>query len=88
MNVEETKTLIKNFFESLYMKLKNEGEVLVKIPVIEGNEPMWAEGCVPDEEEWVTWRLLPAQVSDKEIAELEESIGVKLPQVLKIFLTT
>lgn len=88
MTIEETKTLIKNFFESLYMKLKNEDEVLVKICVIEGNEPMWAEGCVPDEEEWVTWRLLPAQVSDKEIAELEESIGVKLPQVLKIFLTT
>lgn len=88
MNVEETKTLIKNFFESLYAKLKDEDEVLVKIPVIEGNEPMWAEGCVPDEEEWVTWRLLSAQVSDKEITELEENIGVKLPQVLKIFLTT
>lgn len=88
MNVEETKTLVKNFFESLYAKLKNEDEVLVKIPVIEGNEPMWAEDCVPDEEEWVTWRLLPAQVSDKEITELEENIGVKLPQVLKIFLTT
>ena len=54
MNVEETKTLIKNFFESLYMKLKNEGEVLVKIPVIEGNEPMWAEGVGKEEKTYYT----------------------------------
>ncbi len=88
MTIEETKALIKNFFESLYEKLKAESEVLVQIPVVEGNEPMWAEGCKPDKEEWVTWRLLPVQVSEEEIAELEENIGTKLPQVLKIFLTT
>lgn len=88
MNEKETKAFVKNFFESLYEKRKAECETLVKIPVIEGNEPMWAEGAAPDEEEWVTWRLLPAQVSDEEIAELEDAIGTKLPQVLRIFLTT
>ncbi len=77
MNTEETKSYIKNFFESLYEKRKNVDEVLVKIPVIEGNEPMWEEGAVPDEDEWVTWRLLPAQVSGEEIAELEEALGAK-----------
>lgn len=88
MNAEETRSYIKNFFETLYGKMKEEAEVLVKIPVIDGNEPMWEEGCVPDEDGWVTWRLLPAQVSEEEIAELENEIGAKLPQVLKIFLTT
>lgn len=88
MNTEEIKSYIKKFFESLYEKRKNVDEVLVKIPVIEGNEPMWEEGAVPDEDEWVTWRLLPAQVSGEEIAELEEALGAKLPEVLRIFLTT
>lgn len=46
------------------------------------------EGAVPDKSKWVTWRLVPAQVSDEEIAALERQIGVALPQVLKIFLTT
>ena len=88
MNVKETKTFIKSFFESLYEKEKNEAEVLVKIPAEKENEPMWAEGAVPDKSKWVTWRLVPAQVSDEEIAALERQIGVALPQVLKIFLTT
>lgn len=88
MNEEKTRSYIKNFFESYYDKLKNESEVLVKIPVIEGNEPMWAEGAVPDKDDWVTWKLCPAQVSDEEIAALERKIGTKLPQVLRIFLTT
>ncbi|MDE7326970.1 MAG: SMI1/KNR4 family protein [Lachnospiraceae bacterium] len=88
MDAQEIRSVIKKFFETLYEKMKDVDEVLVKIPVVEGNEPMWEEGCVPDEEEWVTWRLLKAQVDDKEIAALEEEIGVKLPQVLKIFLTT
>ena len=88
MDAQEIRSVIKKFFETLYEKMKDMDEVLVKIPVVEGNEPMWEEGCVPDEEEWVTWRLLPAQVSDEEIAQLEEDIGVKLPQLLKIFLTT
>ncbi len=49
---------------------------------------MWAEGAVLDEDGWVTWRLLPAQVSEERIQKLEEQIGAKLPQVLKIFITT
>lgn len=88
MNIEETKIFIKNFFDTLYEKTKNQTELLIKIPVIKGNEPMWEEGAVPDAENWVTWRLLPAQVSDEEIAKLEEKIGAKLPQVLRIFLTS
>lgn len=88
MNVEETRLYIKNFYESLYDKAKNIAEVLVKVPAEEGSEPMWAEGAVPDEDGWVTWRLLPAQVSEERIQKLEEQIGAKLPQVLKIFITT
>ncbi len=88
MNVEETRLYIKNFYESLYDKAKNIAEVLVKVPAEEGSEPMWAEGAVLDEDGWVTWRLLPAQVSEERIQKLEEQIGAKLPQVLKIFITT
>lgn len=88
MENAEIKALIKRFFETMYEKQKAVDEVLVKIPVIEGNEPMWAEGAAPDEEEWVTWRLLPAKIREEEIAGLEEEIGAKLPEVLKIFLTT
>lgn len=88
MNVQETRLYIKNFYESLYEKAKNIAEVLVKVPAEEGSEPMWAEGAVLDEDGWVTWRLLPAQVSEERIQKLEEQIGAKLPQVLKIFITT
>ncbi len=88
MNVQETRLYIKNFYESLYEKAKNISEVLVKVPAEEGSEPMWAEGAVLDEDGWVTWRLLPAQVSEERIQKLEEQIGAKLPQVLKIFITT
>lgn len=88
MNAEETKSFIKKFYETLYEKFRDVSEVLIKIPIVEGNEPMWEEGSEPDKDGWVTWRLLPAQVSDGEIAELEENIGVKLPQMLRIFLTT
>lgn len=88
MNTEETKTFIKSFFESLYEQKKNKAEVLVKIPATKTNEPMWAEGTVPGKSDWVTWRLVPAQVSDEEIKALEKQIGVAIPQALKIFLTT
>lgn len=88
MTAEETKSFIKCFFNSLYEKRKNEAEVLVKIPIVEGNEPMWAEGAVPSKNGWVTWRLLPAQISDEEIKELENQVGIQLPQLLRIFLTT
>ena len=88
MDADKCRVLIKNFFETLYNRRKSIDEVLVKTAVIEDNELMWAEGCQPDKDGWVTWKLVPAQVSDKEIEELEEEIGAKLPQVLKIFLTT
>ncbi|MDE7297438.1 MAG: SMI1/KNR4 family protein, partial [Lachnospiraceae bacterium] len=88
MENAEVKAVVKNFFETLYERLRAKDEVLVKIPVIEGNEPMWAEGAKPDKDKWVTWRLLPAQISDEEIAELEDQIGAKLPEVLRILLTT
>lgn len=28
--------------------------------IIEGNQPIWAEGVELGEDEWVMWRLLPA----------------------------
>lgn len=46
--------------------------------IIEGNQPMWVEGAEPDKDEWVTWRLLPAQVSDEEIAKLENALDGKV----------
>ena len=70
MNAEETKSFVKKFYETLYEKFRDVSEVLIKIPIVEGNEPMWEEGSEPDKDGWVTWRLLPAQVSDDEIAEL------------------
>lgn len=88
MDADQCRTRIKNFFKTLYARMKNIDEVLVKTAVIEDNESMWAEGSAPDKDGWVTWKLVPAQVSDREIEELEEDIGAKLPQVLKIFLTT
>lgn len=46
--------------------------------IIEGNQPIWAEGIEPDEDEGVMWRLLLAQVSDEEIAKLENAIDGKV----------
>lgn len=48
---------------------------------------MLAEGADPNEE-WQRWKLIPSTVSDKEISELENQIGVAFPEILKIFLTT
>ncbi len=87
MNAEETKSFIKKFYETLYEKFRDVSEVLIKIPIVEGNEPMWEEGSEPDKDGWVTWRLLPAQVSDDEIAELEakkEDLAVERARLTSI----
>ena len=63
MNAEETKSFIKKFYETLYEKFRDVSEVLIKIPIVEGNEPMWEEGSEPDKDGWVTWRFyFPAPI--------------------------
>lgn len=81
MTTEEQKIKVKNFFEKYYEK----HEILTILPDVP--KEMLAEGEDPNEE-WQRWKLIPSTVSDKEISELENQIGVAFPEILKIFLTT
>lgn len=80
MTTEEQKSAIKNFFEKYYEM----HEILTILPDVP-KEMLAGEDTG---EEWQKWKLIPATVSDEDIADLEKGLGIKLPDVLKIFLTT
>lgn len=85
MDLEQSKLFIKQFFEKYYDKLSKEYEGALKLPGVP--KEMWADDVKPDEE-WKTWKLIPAVVSDEDIAAQEDDLGVQFPNVLKCFLTT
>ena len=86
MTLSEYKVYMREFFEKYYEKLSQD-DINIKRPLGENNREMWAEDAEPNEE-WKKWKLVPADIDEKEIADFEEEIGVKLPLSMKAFLTT
>lgn len=85
MTYEEYRQYMKSFFERYYAKLSQEESELM-LPLEECDSEMWSDGS-DSQEEWKKWKMLPANVTDEEIAGLEEDLGAKLPLSLKAFLT-
>ena len=76
---------MKDFFERYYRKLSKEYKGALELPDVP--KEMWADGADP-KSEWKPWKLIPAAISDQEIEELERDLEVKLPSMVKSFLTT
>lgn len=85
MTETECRLFMKDFFEKYYAKLSEQSDIAVILPDVP--EEMWAEDANP-KEEWKKWKLIPATVSEEDIAVMESNVGVPFPDVLKIFLTT
>lgn len=81
MKREEQKQEIKDFFEQYYKKYEK-FMTLPSVPAAMLAEQQEEEG------EWKKWKLIPATVSDEDLAKLEVQIGVAFPDFFKIFLTT
>lgn len=81
----DTAAFMKDFFERYYKKLSKEYRGAPELPDVP--KEMWTDGADP-KSEWKPWKLIPATISDQEIEELERDLGVKLPDIMKIFLTT
>ena len=80
-NTNDYKEFMKDFFEKYYEKYKE----WLQLPYVP--KDMLAEEGAPNEE-WNRWKLIPAEISDEDINELENKVGVELPNILKSFLTT
>ena len=87
MDYAETKLYMKEFFERRYAELSAGSGAGVMLPFEDEGEEMWADGADPDAE-WKKWKLVPASISEDELASFEKSLGVKLPLQMKAFLTT
>ena len=87
MDYAETKLYMKEFFERRYAVLSAGSGAGVMLPFEDEGEEMWADGADPDAE-WKKWKLVPASISEDELASFEKSLGVKLPLQMKAFLTT
>ncbi|MDE7224086.1 MAG: hypothetical protein K2O34_09940, partial [Acetatifactor sp.] len=85
MTYTEYREYIKNFFEEYYHKLSQD-EISLKLPFGNRQKEMWSDDADP-EKEWKKWKMIPADIKEEEIEELEKKIGVKLPLSLKAFLT-
>lgn len=85
MNVGEAREFMKDYFEKLYKKLENENPILLKRPGLP--EEMTVEGT-KDGDGWSVWKLVPSMVTDDDMTEKEDEIGVKFPNLLKAFLGT
>lgn len=85
MDINSAKAFIKGYFEKLYTKLSEEAPIALKMCDLP--EDMLADGADPDEE-WNTWRLLPSNVTDGDIAEYEKKYGLTFPNCIKAFFGT
>lgn len=85
MTYKEYQEYMKNFFEQYYQKLSQD-EIGIMLPLDEDEKEMWSDDADP-KEEWKKWKLVPATISEKEIEDFEQEIGVKFPLSLKAFLT-
>lgn len=55
-------------------------------PLDESDRAMWSDNADPNEE-WKVWKLIPSTATEQDVENLEKTIGTKLPQCLKAFLT-
>lgn len=86
MDKKQGREFVKNFFEKYYEKLDGECDgIALRLPGID--ERMCADRS-DEAEEWRKWKLVPSDISEKELDELEEKIGAKMPDILRAFLST
>lgn len=85
MTIEQQKQFIQDFFEKYYAKQVAICETALMLPDVP--QLMLAEGA-DSNEEWNKWKLIPSTITEKDIAALENQLGVSLPNILKIFFTT
>ncbi|MDE7476846.1 MAG: hypothetical protein K2M91_02680 [Lachnospiraceae bacterium] len=85
MTYTECEKYMKNFFEQYYNKL-SQNEIRIIRPLEEIDKEMWSDDADPSKE-WKKWKLVPAEIDEQEILELEEELSVKLPLSLRAFLT-
>jgi cell wall assembly regulator SMI1 len=85
MTIEQQKQFIQDFFEKYYAKQAAICETVLMLPDVP--QLMLAEGA-DSNEEWNKWKLIPSTITEKDIAALENQLGVSLPNILKIFFTT
>lgn len=86
MTLIKYKEYMKDFFEKYYEKLSKD-DISIKRPLYDEDCKMWADDANPNEE-WKKWKLVPANVTEQELDELEQEVGVKLPLSMNAFLTT
>lgn len=79
----QCRQFMKDFFERYYQKLENIG---IMRPLDESDRAMWSDNADPNEE-WKVWKLIPSTATEQDVENLEKTIGTKLPQCLKAFLT-
>lgn len=79
----QCRQFMKDFFERYYQKLGNIG---IMRPLDESDRAMWSDNADPNEE-WKVWKLIPSTATEQDVENLEKTIGTKLPQCLKAFLT-
>lgn len=77
---------MRQFFEKYYAQLEEESPIALMFPMDESEKAMWSDDADPNEE-WKKWKLVPSTVTDQEIEQLEEEIGIQLPKCLRAFLT-
>ncbi len=77
-----TQAQMKQFFEQYYAKItENNANILPNIPS--------AMQANPNEtQEWKHWKMIPSTVTDKDFAQLEEKMEIKIPNILRLFLST
>lgn len=86
MDKQQCREFMKDFFEKYYEKLNNEHDgIRLELPEID--ERMCASKA-DEAEEWRKWKLVPSDISEEELNELEIEIGAKMPAVLRTFLST
>lgn len=77
-----TQAQIKQFFEQYYAKLiQNDANILPNVPpAMQANSN--------ETEEWKHWKIIPSTVTEEDFVKLEEEMEIKLPNTLRLFLST
>lgn len=77
-----TKTQMQLFFEQYYEKLAaSNGNIL---PVVHTS----MQANPKETEEWKHWKMIPSTLTDEDFTALEEEIEIKIPNILRLFLST
>lgn len=77
-----TKAEMQHFFEQYYAKAaKNDDNILPNVSAAMQANPK-------ETEEWKHWKLIPATLTKEDFTELEQYLAIKIPDILRLFLST